>query len=205
MNSHQNQAANRQNPSRCHPTSLLSPDLRAHWDLMGQRDWNKLNYYHDDLPLLKRSKDYREGNRQIWRDFKGQFYGVFNFNLKELTPEWCRPKLNFFDMKVAERLLGKNWSREPASRRCNWLAQPEWASYLHYNSIWDVPVEFEDKFFSEAPGLWAKIVHEGQFCVQRIRDREADAQSVREYCCKVSHPRWSFDHLVHSSEFRNKK
>jgi hypothetical protein len=35
------------------------------------------------------------------------FFGVFNFNLHKLEPEWCSHRLNYFDQKIGRCLLGK--------------------------------------------------------------------------------------------------
>src|SRR5579883_1944839 len=71
------------------------------------------NYVAEVLPLLRLRRDYKDGFLQVLRNLPGSFYAVANFNLPMVEPEWCRQRLNLFDMKIARCLLGKNWSKKP--------------------------------------------------------------------------------------------
>lgn len=109
------------------------------------------NYESDVLPLMRSWSEYKQGFQQALQQVPGNFYAVVNFNLRTVEPEWCGQRINFFDMKSARCLLGKNWSRQPESARTQWIAVPEMATYLHYNMIWNVPIDQQEKFFLEAP------------------------------------------------------
>ena len=69
------------------------------------------NYASEVLPLLRLWNAYNQGFLQMLRQVPGTFYAGANFNLKGVQPEWCRQRLNLFDMKLARCLLGKNWSK----------------------------------------------------------------------------------------------
>lgn len=163
------------------------------------------NYESDVLPLLGKWDKYRDGFEQMLQTVPGNIYAVANFNLPSLQPEWCRQRVNLFDMKVARFLLGKRWSRKPDSERPRWIAVPEHATYLHYNMLWDVPIEHQEKFFIAAPDIWRSVVPSGQFDVQVIGEGAGEAASVRMYSGKTFHPRWTIDHTITSTEVRRKK
>jgi hypothetical protein len=148
---------------------------------------------------------YEDGFRQALMGMPGTFYAVANFNLRGLEPEWCYQRLNLFDMKVARRIHGKNWSKLPDSERITWIAVPEQASYLHYNLILNVPIQHQERFFLEAPGLWREVVPSGQFDVHVIGEEPGESAAVRKYCGKTFHPRWTIDNTITSSQLRRKK
>ncbi len=163
------------------------------------------NYDSDTLPLLRLGRNYKHGFIESLIAVPGNIYAVANFNQKGLEPDWCRKKFNLFDMKVARCLLGSNWSRKPESERPRWIAVPEQATFLHYNTIWDVPVHLQERFFLEAPGIWRKVVPSGQFFVQVIGEEEGETIATRIYSGKTFHPRWTIDHTILSTEFRQKR
>jgi hypothetical protein len=148
---------------------------------------------------------YEDGFQQALLGIPGTFYAVANFNLRGLEPEWCYQRLNSFDMKVARRLHGKNWSRLPDSERTTWIAVPEQATYLHYNLILDVPIPHQERFFLEAPGIWREVVPSGQFDVHVIGEEPGEAAAVRKYCGKTFNPTWTIDNTITSSQLRRKK
>ncbi len=135
----------------------------------------------------------------------GNFYAVANFNMRSLEPDWCRQRINLFDMKIARMLLGKRWSQKPDSERTRWIAVPEHATYLHYNMVWDVPIEQQERFFLKAPSIWREVVPSGQFDLQVIGEEAGEAAAVRSYCVKTFHPVWTPDHTITSTELRRKK
>jgi hypothetical protein len=173
--------------------------------LMKRRMADVQNYDSEVLPLLRLRRDYKDGFLQSLKEVPGTFYAVANFNLRSVEPEWCGQKLNLFDMKIARSLLGKNWSRQPESARAQWIAVPEMATYLHYNMLWDVPIEQQEKFFLEAPKIWRDVVPSGQFHLQVIGDEPGEAVSTRIYSGKTFHPRWTIDNTIISAELRRKK
>jgi hypothetical protein len=163
------------------------------------------NYILEVAPLLRLGRDYKSGFLEALQKTPGSFYAVANFNLKNLEPDWCYQRLNLFDMKVARCLLGKHWSRMPESERPRWIAVPERASYLHYNMVWDVPVQHQQNFFVEAPGIWRKVVPSGQFDLHVIGEETGEAAAVRSYSGKTFHPRWTIDNTITSSQLRRKQ
>jgi hypothetical protein len=162
------------------------------------------NYELEVLPLLQLWGEYKQGFVQALQKVPGTFYAVANFNLQSLEPNWCYQRLNLFDMKVARRLHGKNWSKKPESERPQWIAVPEMATYLHYNMLWHVPIEHQEKFFVEAPGIWRDIVPSGQFFMQVIGEGASEATATRMYTGKTFHPRWTIDNTITSTEVRRK-
>jgi hypothetical protein len=126
------------------------------------------NYESDVLPLLRLYSSYKHGFIESRIRVPGTFFAVANFNLRDLEPDWCKSKLNLFDMKIARTLLGRNWSKKPDSQRPRWIAVPERATFLHYNSLWEIPVEHQENFFIEAPTIWREVVPSGQFHLQVI-------------------------------------
>jgi hypothetical protein len=107
-------------------------------------------------------------------------------------------------MKLARCLLGKNWSKKPDAERPQWIAVPEMATYLHYNMLWSVPTEHQQKFFLEAPEIWRGIVPSGQFFVQVIGEDASEVTATRTYTGKTFHPRWTIDNTITSTEVRRK-
>ena len=163
------------------------------------------NYHTEVLPLLKVYDEYRQGFLEAVQQVPGTFYAVANFNLPSLEPRWCRERINLFDMKISRCLLGKNWCQQPESKRPNWIAIPERATYLHYNMIWQVPIEHQEKFFFSASRIWRDVVRSGQFDVQVVGEEPGDAVAVRAYSVKTFHPVWSIDGMITSTELRRKK
>lgn len=163
------------------------------------------NYVAEVLPLLRLRKDYKDGFLQVLREAPGTFYAVANFNLTAAEPEWCRQRLNLFDMKISRCLLGKNWSKQPDSERPKWIAVPERATFLHYNMIWNVPLQYQETFFFQAPDVWKSTVPSGQFHLEVIGEGVQEATAVRTYTGKTFHPRWTIDNTLTSSEFRRKR
>lgn len=136
--------------------------------------------------------------------FRAQIYGVANFNMRSIEAGWCREQLNRFDMKLGRTLLGRNCTRKPASERPQWLAVPEHATYLHYNILFDVPIEHHERFWFDAPQIWQKIVPSGDLYLQVIGDTDTDYYDVRNYFTKAFHPDWSIGKLVSSFELRRR-
>jgi hypothetical protein len=163
------------------------------------------NYMLDVVPLLRLRRDYKDGFVQSLQQVPGSFYAVANFNLPSLEPDWCRKRLNLFDMKIARCLLGKNWCRKPDAERPRWIAVPEWASFLHYNMIFDVPLHHQERFYLEAPGIWRTVVPSGQLHVQVIGEEVGEAVAPRIYSGKTFHPRWTIDNTITSGGFRRMK
>ena len=163
------------------------------------------NFSSEVLPLLRLSSAYKDGFLQVLQAAPGNLYAVANFNLKSVEPAWCRQKLNLFDVKIARLLLGKNWSNKPHSERPSWIAVPEQATYLHYNMLWEVPIEHQEKFFVSAPALWRSTVPSGQFHVQVTGEEAGESEAVRTYSGKTFHPRWTIDNTITSIELRRKK
>ncbi len=162
------------------------------------------NYILEVAPLLRLGHEYKSGFLEMLQKAPGSIYAVANFNLKSLEPDWCYQRLNLFDMKVARCLLGRNWSRMPDDERPRWIAVPERATYLHYNMLWDVPVQHQEKFFLEAPGIWRKVVPSGQFDLHVIGEGAGEAATVRTYSGKTFHPRWTIDHTITSGDTQNR-
>ena len=162
------------------------------------------NYESEVLPLLQKWDEYRQGFQQAIREVPGNIYAVANFNLPSLEPEWCRQRINFFDMKIARLLLGKRWSRKPDSERPRWIAVPEFAAYLHYNVLIEVPLIHQETFLIYAPEIWRQVVPSGQFHVQVIGEGAGETAAVRIYSAKTFHPRWTIDNTIRSSELRRK-
>ena len=182
------------------------------------------NYESDVLPFFRRRSEEQGGNGleqnrkkgiSLWQEYKncfrqtlmeapGTFYAVANFNLKNLEPDWCYQRLNLFDMTLARRLHGRRWCKVPNSERAQWVAVPEQATYLHYNTIWNVPVQHQERFFLDAPGIWRQVVPSGQFDVHVIGEKPGEAAAVRNYSGKTFHPLWTIDHTVTSKELRRK-
>jgi len=163
------------------------------------------NYETEVLPLLRLRREYKNGFIQTLKDAPGTFYAVANFNQRSVEPEWCRQKINLFDMKTARCLLGKHWSRQPESARTQWIAVPEMATYLHYNMVWSVPIEQQEQFFLEASEIWQDVVPSGQFHLQVIGEGDGEAVATRIYSGKAFHPRWTIDGTITSTELRRKK
>ncbi len=162
------------------------------------------NYVSEVVPLLRLRRDYKSGFLHMLREAPGNFYAVANFNLPSLEPEWCRQRINLFDMKVARRLLGKNWCKKPDAERPKWIAVPEMATYLHYNMVWNVPVEYQEQFYVAAPDIWREVVPSGQFHLQVIGQEVGEAAATRTYSGKTFHPRWTLDNTITSTEVRRK-
>jgi len=163
------------------------------------------NYESEVLPLFRLWGKYKDAFGQALQRAPGSFYAVANFNLRELEPNWCRQRLNLFDMKVARCLLGKHWCTKPESERPQWIAVPEIATYLHYNMVWDVPIEHQEKFFFTAPDIWRATVPSGQFHLQVVGEGAGEAAAVRFYSGKTFNPRWTVDGTITSTELRRKK
>lgn len=162
------------------------------------------NYMLEVAPLLRLGREYKTGFLEALQKAPGTFYAVANFNLKNLEPNWCYQRINLFDMKMARRLLGKNWCRKPDAERPRWIAVPERASFLHYNMLWDVPVHHQERFYLEAPGIWRTVVPSGQFDLQVIGEGAWEGAAVRTYSGKTFHPRWTIDNTITSTELRRK-
>jgi hypothetical protein len=163
------------------------------------------NYESEVLPLIRLWGEYKQGFLQALKQVPGTFYAVANFNLKDVEPAWCHERFNLYDMKIARLLLGKNWCKKPESERANWIAIPEMATYLHFNMVWDVPVEQQENFFLQAPALWRQIVPSGQFDLQVIGELTGEHEAARGYCGKTFSPRWTIDGTITSRELRRKK
>jgi hypothetical protein len=163
------------------------------------------NYDSEVLPLLRLWREYEHGFGEMLQRVPGSFYAVANFNRIGSEPDWCRQRINLFDMKIARLLLGKHWCKKPESARPKWIAIPEMATYLHYNMLWDVPIECQEKFFLQAPNVWRSVVTSGQFDLQVIGEEIEEAAKVRWYSCKTFHPRWTIDNVITSTEVRRKK
>ena len=163
------------------------------------------NYEADVLPLIRLWGEYQEGFTHLLQQVPGNFYAVANFNLRHVEPGWCRQKLNFFDMKIGRLLLGKHWSRTPGLDRPSWIAVPEMATYLHYNMVWDVPIEHQENFFLNAPDIWRQVVPSGQFHLQVIGETKEDHAAASGYSAKAFHPRWTIDNTITSTELRRNK
>lgn len=163
------------------------------------------NYMLEVAPLLRLGNEYKSGFLEMLQKTPGSIYAVANFNLKNLEPSWCYQRLNLFDMKVARCLLGKHWSRMPETERLRWIAVPERASFLHYNLVLDVPVQHQETFFVEAPGIWKKVVPSGQFDLHVVGEGDGEAAAVRSYTGKTFHPRWTIDNTITSSQLRRKQ
>ncbi len=179
-------------------------------DLMQRSVADVQNYDSELLPLLQRWGQYKGGFIDALIGVPGNIYAVANFNLKNLEPNWRRKKFNLFDMKVSRCLLGKHWSEKPESERPHWIAVPEQATYLHYNTLWSIPEPLQERFFSEAPGIWRKVVPSGQFHLQvigedEVGEQKGQAAAARIYSGKTFHPRWTIDNTILSTEFREKK
>src|ERR1017187_754743 len=80
------------------------------------------NYMLEVAPLLRLGNEYKSGFLEMLKQAPGRFYGVVNFNLKNLEPSWCYQRLNLFDMKIARCLLGRNWCNVPDDERPRWIA-----------------------------------------------------------------------------------
>ncbi len=187
-------------------TTVRLPAVSMTVDALMKRPMPEVqNYESDILPLMRLWKDYKDGFLQTLKERPGNFYAVANFNLKSVEPDWCGQKINLFDMKIARHLIGKHWSRQPESARTQWIAVPEMATYLHYNMLWNVPIEQQESFFLEAPGIWRDIVPSGQFHVQVIGEQDGEANATRIYSGKTFHPRWTIDNTITSTELRRKR
>lgn len=173
--------------------------------LMGRLMPEMQNYESEVLPLLRLWGVYKQGFVQSLQQVPGSFYAVANFNLRGIEPDWCRQRLNYFDMKIAHRLHGKNWSMVPDSERLQWIAVPERAAYLHYNSVWSIPIQHQERFLLEAPGIWRKVVPSGQFDVHVIGEGEQEPAAVRTYTGKTFNPVWTINHTILSGDLRRKK
>ncbi len=196
----------RKHMSITQPTTTRLPAVPMTVDALMNRPMPDVqNYETEVLPLLRLRKDYKDGFLQALKETPGNFYAVANFNLRSVEPEWCGQRINLFDMKLARCLLGKNWSRQPESARAQWIAVPEMATYLHYNMIWNVPIEQQEKFFLEAPEIWRDVVPSGQFHLQVIGEESGEAVAARIYSGKTFHPRWTIDNTITSTELRRKK
>ena len=188
------------------PTITRLPAVPMSLDsLMKRRMPEVQNYETDVLPLLRVRRDYKDAFIQTLTNVPGNLYAVANFNMRSVEPEWCGQRMNLFDMKIARKLLGKNWSRQPESDRAQWIAVPEMATYLHYNMIWNVPIEQQEKFFLEAPKIWRDVVPSGEFHLQVIGGSDEEAVAARIYSGKTFHPRWTIDNTITSAELRRKK
>jgi hypothetical protein len=163
------------------------------------------NYVSEVLPLLRMWGEYRRGFERVLAEAPGTLYAVANFNDHRARPEWCRERINFFDMKIGRCLLGKHWSRTPDVERPQWIAIPERASFLHYNMLWEVPIAYQENFFLEAPRIWREVVPSGQLHLQVIGEGAGESAAVRAYSGKTFHPRWTIDHTITSKELRRKK
>lgn len=109
------------------------------------------NYESEVLPLLRLWGEYEQGFLQALEQLPGTFYAVANFNLKGVEPDWCHQRLKLFDMKIGRFLLGKNWCKHPSSERTKWIAVPEMTRYVHFNMLWDVPIEQQERIFLKLP------------------------------------------------------
>jgi hypothetical protein len=188
------------------PTLTYLPAVPITVDALMKRPMPEVqNYVAEVLPLLRLRKDYKDGFLQVLRKAPGSFYAVANFNLPRIEPEWCRQRFNLFDMKIARSLLGKNWSKQPPSERPRWIAVPERATFLHYNMLWDVSIQYQERFFLEAPKIWRDVVPSGQFHLDVIGERAGEPAAVRTYTGKTFHPRWTIDNMVTSTELRRKR
>ena len=183
------------------------------------------NYKSEVLPFFRRRSEEQSGGNgleqdrkkgiSLWQEYKngfpqtllgapGNFYAVANFNLKNLEPDWCYQRLNFFDMKIARCLLGSTGAgcrmpNGPAGSLCQ-----NGRHFCTYNMIWDVPIQHQEKFFLDAPGIWRKVVPSGQFDLQVIGEGAGEAAAVRTYSGKTFHPRWTIDNTITSTELRRK-
>jgi hypothetical protein len=187
------------------PTVIHFPAVPTTVDALMKRPIAEVqNYVVEVLPLLRLRRDYKDAFLQMLQGVPGSFYAVANFNLPTVEPEWCRQRLNLFDMKIARRLLGKNWSKQPNFERPQWVAVPERATFLHYNMLWDVPIQHQERFFGEAPTIWRNVVPSGQFHLDVIGERFGEPAAVRTYTGKTFHPRWTIDNTITSMEVRRK-
>jgi hypothetical protein len=82
---------------------------------------------------------------------------------------------------------------------------PEQATYLHFNMLWDAPVEHHERFFLNAPDIWRQVVPSGHFDLQVVGEQAGEATAVRTYSGKTFHPRWTIDYTITSNELRRKK
>jgi hypothetical protein len=188
------------------PTVTYLPAVPITVDALMKRPMAEVqNYIADVLPLLRLRGDYKDAFLQILQGVPGSFYAVANFNLPTVEPEWCRQRLNLFDMRIARCLLGKNWSKQPHFKRPRWIAVPERATFLHYNMLWDVSIQYQERFFLEAPNIWRDVVPSGQFHLDVIGEMAGEAAAVRAYTGKTFHPRWTIDNMVTSTELRRKR
>ena len=193
------------NMPKAQPTIPRLPAVPMSVDALMKRPMPEVqNYMLEVAPLLRLGNEYKSGFLEMLQQAPGSFYGVVSFNLKNLEPSWCYQRLNFFDMKIARCLLGRNWCNIPDDERPRWIAVPERATYLHYNTIWAVPIQHQEEFFLKAPGIWRKVVPSGQFDLQVIGEETGEAAAARSYSGKTFHPRWTIDHTITSSELRRK-
>ncbi len=182
----------------------LPPDPTTIGDLVRRPCPDVLNYDSQMCPFLRRWDVYKNGFLEMLMRFPASIYGVANFNKWSIEPSWCREQLNRFDMKLGRHLLGRNCGQKPDSERPRWLAVPERATYLHYNVLFEVPVEHHERFWFDAPKIWEKVVPTGQLHLQVIGDTDKDNYDVRNYFAKAFHPDWSFENLISSAELRRR-
>jgi hypothetical protein len=91
--------------------TLLPPDATTMGDLMRRRCPDVLNYQSQMLPFLQGWPAYAKAFVEMLLHIPANVYGVSNFNSPSAEPDWCRGRLNLFDMKINRCLLGKNWSQ----------------------------------------------------------------------------------------------
>jgi len=161
-----------------------------------------LNYQSQMLPFLRQWQGYKDGFIEMLRNIPANFYAVANFNMPCVEPDWCRGRLNLFDMKLSRLFYGKNWSQIPPSERFMWVAVPERATYLHYNLLFDVPAQLHELFWYEAPRIWRQVVPPGDLYMDVIGDTALDLRGVTAYPAKAFHPVWTIDNMVTSEELR---
>jgi hypothetical protein len=183
----------------------LPPVPTTTYALMQRPTPDVLNYESQMLPMLRRWRDYEIGFQQMTMNYPGTIHGVGNFNIPSLEPAWCRKRINEFDMKLSSLLLGKNWAKTPPAERYQFLAIPECATFLHYNILFDVPIEHHERFWFEAPRVWKGVIPSGDLHLQVISDDALEHLIVRMYSAKTFHPDWTIEHLVSSRELRRKR
>jgi hypothetical protein len=183
----------------------LPPDPTTIADLMRRPCPDILNYESQMCPFLRQWKAYKNGFIAMLRNIPANIYAVANFNMPCVEPDWCRKRLNLFDMKLSRLLYGKNWSKRPPSERFMWVAIPERATYLHYNLLFAIQAQLHEPFWDEAPRIWKRVVPSGTLHVEVIGETARDFQCVTAYPAKAFHPDWTIEHMVTSMELRRHK
>jgi hypothetical protein len=76
------------------------------------------NYEAEVLPLLRLAGEYRKGTVECLSRVPATFFGTWNFNQKNVEPDFCSHRLSLWDQKVGRALLGRNYttSQLPSAR-----------------------------------------------------------------------------------------